>query len=301
MYTGDAPTAHTHLLAAGATDVNATAAELNVLDLSATALTTGWGYFANGASTASWRKLLGSEITNDQSWTGAPTTIVGITGTKAQFDTAVTDGNIMYDGDAPTSHALLTHTISGETAGHVLAADSATTFSIRQLLGSEISNTESWAADQTTIVGITGTKAQFDTAVTDGNIMYDGDAPTSHTHGITDLTDLIHTKGITVESPTATEDITMFFTDVAITITQVNSVTRGTTPSVTFNIVHGTSRSATGANLWVADQVLTSVTGAESTSFTDATIVAGSWVWLETQAQSGTVAEASVTIEYTID
>jgi hypothetical protein len=48
------------------------------------------------------------------------------------------------------------------------------------------------SGDQTSIVGITGTKAQFDTAVTDGNFMYIGDAPTSHTHllaaGATDVT-----------------------------------------------------------------------------------------------------------------
>jgi hypothetical protein len=46
--------------------------------------------------------------------------------------------------------------------------------------------------DQTTIVGITGTKAQFDTAVTDGNVQWVGDAPTAHTHllaaGATDVT-----------------------------------------------------------------------------------------------------------------
>ena len=35
------------------------------------------------------------------------------------------------------------------------------------------------SGDQTSIVGITGTKAQFDTAVTDGNILYVGDAVTS--------------------------------------------------------------------------------------------------------------------------
>ncbi len=44
--------------------------------------------------------------------------------------------------------------------------------------------------DQTTIVGITGTKAQFDTAVTDGNFMYVGDAPTTHSHVISDVTGL---------------------------------------------------------------------------------------------------------------
>jgi hypothetical protein len=39
------------------------------------------------------------------------------------------------------------------------------------------------SGDQTTIVGITGTKAQFDTAVTDGNITYVGDAVTGLTGG----------------------------------------------------------------------------------------------------------------------
>lgn len=36
--------------------------------------------------------------------------------------------------------------------------------------------------DQTSIVGITGTKAQFDTAVTDGNFLYVGDVTTNATH-----------------------------------------------------------------------------------------------------------------------
>lgn len=50
-----------------------------------------------------------------------------------------------------------------------------------------LSNTNS--GDQTSIVGITGTKAQFDTAVTDGNFMYTGDAPTSHVHALSEITD----------------------------------------------------------------------------------------------------------------
>lgn len=68
---------HTHLLAAGATDVNATAAEVNILDLSATALTAGWVYRATGASTAAWGLLthanLGSVDANQHiDWTSAP-------------------------------------------------------------------------------------------------------------------------------------------------------------------------------------------------------------------------------------
>lgn len=45
------------------------------------------------------------------------------------------------------------------------------------------------SGDQTSIVGITGTKAQFDTAVSDGNIMYVGDTPTSHVHALSEITD----------------------------------------------------------------------------------------------------------------
>tara|TARA_R110000851_G_scaffold848_3_gene2906 strand:+ start:28682 stop:30151 length:1470 start_codon:yes stop_codon:yes gene_type:complete len=70
--------AHTHVLT-DVTDVTATAAEVNVLDLSATALTTGWGYFADGVSAASWRQQLGSEINNDQGWTTNDGTVTSVT------------------------------------------------------------------------------------------------------------------------------------------------------------------------------------------------------------------------------
>jgi hypothetical protein len=46
---------------------------------------------------------------------GDQTTIVGITGTKAQFDTAVTDGNFLYVGDV-TSNATHTGEVTGSTA-----------------------------------------------------------------------------------------------------------------------------------------------------------------------------------------
>lgn len=45
------------------------------------------------------------------------------------------------------------------------------------------------SGDQTSIVGITGTKAQFDTACTDGNFLYSGDIISSSTtaQGIVEL------------------------------------------------------------------------------------------------------------------
>ena len=110
-------------------------------------------------------------------------------------------------------------------------------------------------------------------------------------------------KAITIESPTSSEDITMFFSDVAITISQMNAVLLGSsTPSVTWTVRHDTDRSATGNEVVTSGTTTTSTTtGSEVTSFNDATIPAGSWVWMETTAQSGTVTELSLSLEYTID
>lgn len=142
--------------------------------------------------------------------TGDQTSIVGITGTKAQFSAAVTDGDILYVGDV-TSNATHTGDVTGSTA--LTIANDAVTLSkmanvaqdtvfYRKTVGTgdpevqtlailktDLGLTGTNSGDQTTIAGITGTKAQFDTAVTDGNFLYVGDAPTSHTHTASDITD----------------------------------------------------------------------------------------------------------------
>jgi hypothetical protein len=111
-----------------------------------------------------------------------------------------------------------------------------------------------------------------------------------------------YVKTIGIETPSSSENIALFFTDDAITITQVNDVCRGTTPSVTWNIAHATTRNnGTPNELFSSDRVTTSLTGAETTTFNDATIPAGSWVWLTTSATSGTVDEFTVSLEYTRD
>lgn len=70
--------------------------------------------------------------TNSGTNTGDQTSIVGITGTMAQFDTAVTDGNIVYQSQAlgtPTSGTLTNciGTANGLTSGITNALKSATT------------------------------------------------------------------------------------------------------------------------------------------------------------------------------
>ena len=110
-------------------------------------------------------------------------------------------------------------------------------------------------------------------------------------------------KSIMVESPTATEDLSFFFTKDAITISEMRAVLVGSaTPSVTWTIRHGTDRSAAGAEVVTGGTVTTSTTtGSDVTTFNDATVVADSHVWLETTAQSGTVNSIIITVVYRTD
>lgn len=145
-------------------------------------------------------------------------------------------------------------------------------------------------------------------ATDNGKIWWDTDTDLLYlcTDGTTDTFVLIGSvpnliKGITVENPTSSENITMFFTDTAITISQITSLVQGTTPSVTFSIQHGADRSS-GTEVVTGGITETSTTtGTQTTSFDDATIPANSWVWITTNASSGTVTELSVSIEYTED
>lgn len=61
---------------------------------------------------ASWTLAFTTDITGTNSGTntGDQTSIVGITGTKAQFDTACTDGNFLYSGDLATTAEINTGT-----------------------------------------------------------------------------------------------------------------------------------------------------------------------------------------------
>jgi len=112
------------------------------------------------------------------------------------------------------------------------------------------------------------------------------------------------TKSLSVESPTNSEDISIFYTDVAITITKMVAVLKGSaSPSVTWSIIHAADRSSLVFNEVVTSGTTTTntTTGHSVTSFNDATIPANSFIWLKTSARSGTVTEISITIEYTED
>ena len=106
-------------------------------------------------------------------------------------------------------------------------------------------------------------------------------------------------KSASITNPTATEDVTMFYTVDAITISQITSIVRGTTPSVTFTLRHNTDRSAAGTEVVTGGITTTNTTtGVVTTTFNSASIPANSWIWLETTALGGTVSEFHASIEY---
>ncbi len=110
----------------------------------------------------------------------------------------------------------------------------------------------------------------------------------------------IFNKTFTLESPTATEDITIFRTDVAITVQEVIAVSVGTSPSTTYQLKFSTDRNAAGTALTTSAATTSTTTGNVATLST-AAIPADSWIWLETTAASGTSVRLTIDIRYTID
>ena len=107
-------------------------------------------------------------------------------------------------------------------------------------------------------------------------------------------------KTLTLQEPTASDDITVFRTDVAITVQEVIACSTGTSPDTTYQLKHHTDRSNAG-NALTTSAATTSTTTGDVASLSDATIPANSWVWIETSAASGTSVYLSVDIRYTED
>lgn len=109
-------------------------------------------------------------------------------------------------------------------------------------------------------------------------------------------------KSWTIESPTASEEIDLFYTDVAITVSKLAEALRGSSPSLTYDIVFSTDASSgSPSELFGTDRAGTSTTGTTTTSFSDATIPAGSFVRLKSSALSGTTNSITITLIFTND
>lgn len=112
------------------------------------------------------------------------------------------------------------------------------------------------------------------------------------------------TKSVFIENVSGSENIGIWRTPVDITIDSVSAVLVGSSsPSVTFQIVFSSDRSAAGTDVFSSNRTVTSTSSGTnfSSSFGDATIPAGSWIWIITTAMSGTVTQIELTIKYTED
>jgi hypothetical protein len=108
-------------------------------------------------------------------------------------------------------------------------------------------------------------------------------------------------KSLSVEYPTASENITLFFTDTEITVSNAHTILRATgfTYSVAFNVCFAADRaSGSPSTLFTSDQSLNGTTTVVSFTPNTATIPANSWVWLTTSVASGTVSEFHLTLNY---
>ena len=110
----------------------------------------------------------------------------------------------------------------------------------------------------------------------------------------------ILTKTLTLEAPTASDDITIFKTDRAITVQEVIAVNVGTSPSTTYQLKYNAARNNAGTALTTSAST-TSVVGGNVATLSNASIPADNWVWLETSAASGTDVFLTIDIRYTED
>jgi len=109
-------------------------------------------------------------------------------------------------------------------------------------------------------------------------------------------------KGAFLSAPTSADVLDMYQTPVAITVSSVKAILRGSSPSVTYNIRFGTDITS-ATDVFTADITCTSITTgcSNNSGFNDATIPAGSFIWIVTTAASGTINSISFTFNYTED
>jgi hypothetical protein len=210
----------------------------------------------------------------------------GGSGTVTSVDMSVPSWLSVSGNPITTSGTLAVTTATGQTANQFLATPNGSTGAVglRSIVAADIPN-----LDAAKITTGTMATARLGSGTAD-NTTYLGGDQAYHS--------ALMSKGITMVSPTSSENVMLFYTDVAITITKVAESTRGTSPSTTYNIKYASDRSTTGTSVFSSNRAITSTTGTTTTTFASASIPAGSYVWLITSATSGTVNDFNVTIIY---
>lgn len=107
-------------------------------------------------------------------------------------------------------------------------------------------------------------------------------------------------KGIVLDAPTTSEDVTIWRTPVNITITALHCVLVGGT-SLQYTIRYHTDRNNAGNQVVNGGTLCGSTTTGTANAGLSVAVTAGNWIWLETSTGgSGTVNNFAATITYTV-
>lgn len=113
------------------------------------------------------------------------------------------------------------------------------------------------------------------------------------------LSGIIDPKAITILNPTGSDNVTLFYSTQSVVISSIVSLVRGTSPSITFEVLWDSSRTGSGTSAVEGGITVTNTTtGLVTTSLSHTTIPANRFVWVRTTASSGTVTEFSVTMNF---
>lgn len=108
-------------------------------------------------------------------------------------------------------------------------------------------------------------------------------------------------KTFTIESPSSFENITVFRTDLDITIQEVIAVSTGTSPDTTYQLKHSNvGRDQIGNNLTTSSNTTSTSIGDTATLDVNS-VPANSWIWFETTSANGMDVTLTIDIRYTRD
>jgi hypothetical protein len=106
-------------------------------------------------------------------------------------------------------------------------------------------------------------------------------------------------RSITVENPTSSENIPIFYTTVALVISSIRGVVKGTgSPSVTYSVKSASDLTSGSPAVHANAITVTNTTTGANATLSEVNIAANSWVWLETSATGGTVTGLNVTLAF---
>lgn len=203
----------------------------------------------------------------------------------------IADGTIV-DGDINASAAIAYSKLAALTSANILVG-SATNVATSTAMSGDVTISNTGVTTVTSASTSAAGKVQLNDTVTSTSTSLASTANAAKT-----AYDIGAKRAITIENPTATEKIIMFFTTTAMTLSQIRSVIIGGT-SVDFRIIYGTDVSAAGTNTTTnAITCNSTTTGVSTTSFSSATVPANNFVWLTTSAVSGTVTQLSVSLVF---